>query len=297
MRCSKCKRNAIIFQRYSGLHLCERHFIDNVEARAKRTIREHRWVRSGDRIAVAISGGKDSSALLSFLTKTFGMRRDVSIFAITVDEGIAGYRDPTVAEGIAERHGVECRTVSFKKAYGMTIDDIVARKGDRLSCSYCGVLRRRLLNAAARDLGATRLALGFTLDDDAQSVLMNVLRGDTDRLLRTSEPVPGLIPRIRPFSEVPEREVALYAHLAVGGFEERGCPYSYNALRGDARRLLNEYSSRHPSTKYALIRLGDELARRCEGELPPVTQCRECGEPSLGPCRSCQILKELSNDA
>lgn len=297
MRCSKCKRNSIIFQRYSGLHLCERHFIETVEARAKRTIRKHRWMESGDRIAVALSGGKDSSALLSFLSGTFGMRRDISLFAITVDEGIAGYRDPAVAGRIAERYGIVCHTVSFAEAYGTTMDRIVARKGDRLSCSYCGVLRRRLLNAAARDLGATRLALGFTLDDDAQSVLMNVLRGDADRLLRSPEPVPGLIPRIRPFSDIPEREVALYAYLTVGGFEERGCPYSHNALRVDARRLLNEYNHRHPSTKYALLRLGEELAGLGGPGMPPLTTCKECGEPSLGPCRSCRILRELSNDA
>ena len=69
MLCSKCRRRAIIYQRYSGLHLCKAHFIADFEAKAKRAIRTHHWIIPDDRIAVALSGGKDSSALLFFLKK------------------------------------------------------------------------------------------------------------------------------------------------------------------------------------------------------------------------------------
>lgn len=294
--CSKCRRPAIIFQRYSGLHLCKTHFIADFEAKAKRAVRIHRWIHSGDRIAVALSGGKDSSALIYFLSKLLGKRRDISIFAITINEGIRGYRDCRVAAGIAGRLGIEHLTASFSEEFGVTLDEIVKERGDRLSCSFCGVLRRQLLNRTARQNGATGLALGFNLDDEAQSVLMNVLRGDTDRLLRQITPVEGLIPRIKPFLYIPEREVALYAFLHVEGFELGRCPYSHNALRADVRTLLNDYSWRHPATKYSLVSLGERLAQTGTPSGTAGTVCRNCGEPFIGECQPCRILSEVLHD-
>ncbi|OPX67620.1 MAG: tRNA 2-thiocytidine biosynthesis protein TtcA [Methanoregulaceae archaeon PtaB.Bin056] len=295
MRCSKCRRPAILFQRYSGLHLCREHFLADLEAKAKRDIRVRRWVRPGDTVAVALSGGKDSTALLHFLHSLLSRRRDVQVLAITVDEGISGYRDPTEAKRIAEGLGVPHVTASFREHYGTTIDEIVAKKGDALSCSYCGVLRRHLLNVAAREQHATRLALGFNLDDEAQSVLMNVLRGDSGRLLRAPGPREGLVPRIKPFLHVPEREVALYAYLVSGRIDTGRCPYSHNALRAGVRRMLNGYAWDHPGTRHALVNLGEELSERGAAREGFVHTCERCGEPCSDVCRSCQILSEVGH--
>lgn len=297
MRCDKCRRGAIIFQRYSGLHLCEDHFNADFEAKAKRAIRTHHWMKSGDHIAVALSGGKDSSSLLYFLKKLTAQRRDITLSAITVDEGIGGYRDPSRAVHIAESLGTDCLTATFRDAYGVTVDEIVAKKGDTCSCSYCGVLRRSLINRIAREHGVTKLALGFNLDDEAQSVLMNVLRGDANRLLRPQRDVKGMVPRIRPFMYIPEREVALYALLHVKGFEKGRCPYAHNALRADVRGMLNDYAFRHPSTKYSLVNGGERLADAgmvIQGE---IRTCEQCGEPCGATCRSCQILGEVLGSA
>jgi uncharacterized protein (TIGR00269 family) len=265
------------------MHLCEDHFLQDFESKAKRAIRTHRWLESADRIAVALSGGKDSSALLKFLVSLTAVREDLSLIAITIDEGIAGYRDVSVAERIAASFGVEWITASFSDEYGTTMDQIVETKGDRLSCSSCGVLRRRILNRVAREAGATKLALGHNLDDEAQSVLMNALRGDEARLIRGGEPDEEHVPRIKPFISIPEREVALYAHMHLVSFEQGRCPYSHNALRADVRKILNWYSWRHPSTRYSLIRLGEGLAGWAARE-GPGRDCRECGEPRASSC-------------
>jgi len=293
MQCSKCRRDAILFQRYSGLHLCEHHFNRDLEAKAKRTIREHRWIESGDTVAVALSGGKDSSAVLFFLHKLLSERRDVRLMAITVDEGISGYRDLERARAIADGMGVPLVTASFCDEYGITLDEIVARKGTGLSCSYCGVLRRALMNRIAREEGVTKFAYGFTLDDEAQSVLMNALRGDAGRLTRSMREVEGMVPRIKPFMRIPEREVALYAFLHVEGFDLAGCPYAGDALRGDVRGILDDYAYRHPATKYALVNLGESLREpeRISGEGFRV--CERCGEPCGRICRTCQVLDEM----
>jgi len=297
MQCSKCRRDAVIFQRYSGLHLCEHHFNRDFEAKAKRAIREHRWIRSGDTVAVALSGGKDSSAVLFFLHRLLGERRDVRLMAITVDEGISGYRDPAQARGIAESMGVPWVTASFREEYGITLDEIVGRKGTGLSCSYCGVLRRALMNRIAREHGVTKFAYGFNLDDEAQSVLMNALRGDADRLTRPVREVEGMVPRIKPFMYIPEREVALYAFLHVEGFDLAGCPYAGDALRGDVRRILDDYTYRHPATKYSLVNLGEAL-REPGGLLPEegFRVCERCGELCGKVCRACQVLDEVRKE-
>lgn len=296
MQCSKCRRPAIIYQRYSGLHLCEIHFNTDFESKAKRTIRTHRWLEPGDRIAVALSGGKDSSALLYFLTSLVGKRRDIDLIAITVDEGIDGYRDPSHAVRIAKSLGVECLTVSFIDEFGVTVDEIVQKRGDSLSCSYCGVLRRNCINRAARAHNVTKLALGFNLDDEAQSVLMNTFRGDAGRLIRGTRPIPGMVMRIKPFMYIPEREVALYAFMHVEDFEMGKCPYSHNALRADVRNVLNDYSWRHPATKYSLLNLGEELGRIGERFTGDLKICSNCGEPCGNTCRSCQMLQEVKRD-
>ena len=292
MQCTKCRRPAILYQRYSGLHLCESHFIQDVETKAKRAIRTHRWIQPGDRVGVAISGGKDSSALLYFLKKVLGPRRDVDLVAITIDEGIRGYRYPENAFKMASGMGIDCITASFAEEYGVTLDRIVERTGDAQSCSYCGVLRRSLINKVARENGCTKLALGFNLDDEAQSILMNVLRGDASRLQRRTVPFPGMVPRIKPFITIPEREVALYSLLHVEGLEIGRCPYSHNALRAEVRQMLNRYAWNHPSTRHSLVNLGEELS----GEHIPAKAadkgiCDACGEPCGTTCRSCQIME------
>jgi uncharacterized protein (TIGR00269 family) len=298
MRCDRCQRDAIVHQPYSGGHLCERHFTADLEAKTKREIRRHQWIRPGDRIAIALSGGKDSSALLVFLARLLSGRKDVELMALTVDEGIRSYRDPGVARRIAEREGVPWSCISFEKEFGRSLDAIVAAKGSDRACTYCGVLRRLCMNRGARSLGATKLAVGLNLDDEAQSVLMNVLRGDADRLLQESVPREGFVPRIKPFRTVPEREVALYAFLNVEGFEQGRCPYAESALREEVRTMLNAYTLRHPSTKHALVNLGETLPLRTESQpVTPMQCCSRCGEPCTGECRACAILDDVENHA
>ena len=88
MKCSKCLQDAIIFQPYSGLHLCGQHIIADVEAKAKKVIRAHGWLKSGDHIAVFLSGDQSSSALLYFLKKLTAQRHDIRITAIIITSAL-----------------------------------------------------------------------------------------------------------------------------------------------------------------------------------------------------------------
>jgi uncharacterized protein (TIGR00269 family) len=294
MQCSKCSRTAVIFQEYSGQHLCSQHFDADVEAKAKHEIRRNHWLSSGDHIAVALSGDSGSSALLYFLKKLTSNRRDIRISAISVDEGIAGYRCPEDAVRTADLLHTECITGSFQEIFGITLDEIARTKGITLSCTYCRVIRNFLLNRIALEHGITKLALGWTLDDEAASVLKNVLEGNPDSLVRSERTIRGKIPRILPFIAVPKKEVELYAGLHVMGYNQSRCPYADKPFEGDVKKMVDEFAIRHPATKYALLSLGKNLADACVSMADLRFSCERCGEPAEGICQSCRIIKEVT---
>ncbi len=298
IKCMKCNRNAIIFQKYSGMHLCQKHFVEDVERKVKLTIRKQYHVKKGDIIAVALSGGKDSSVLLYLLHKIFKERRDVAIVAISIDEGIAPYRQETLkqAKALAEELGVRHIIRSFKDEYGTDLDDLVAQDRVYGACSYCGVLRKSLLNKIAGEIGASKLATGHNLDDEAQTIMMNHLGGDVERMIRLSPPraLDGLILRAKPLRKVPEKEVALYAIVNSLPLSHGECPYSHEALRGEVRDMINSFEVAHPGTKYSLLRGFDKMVGILARDYPQVelTECRICGQAcTTGLCQACNLLK------
>lgn len=297
MKCTKCNRTAVTYQSYSGSYLCDIHLIRDVERKVKHTIRKHRMIERGDTIAVALSGGKDSSVLLYLLNSLFGHRPDISLIAISIDEGIAGYRQQTLqhARDMTTKLGITHIITGFKEEYGMTLDEIVAKGGEKGPCSCCGALRKRLLNKTARDAGASRLAVGHNLDDEAQTVMMNILRADIERMVRMvpARVQPGLVLRSKPLRDIPEKEVALYALLQDINVNFNECPYAYSAIRGDVKDLLNDFEVKHPGTKYAVLRSLDKLCEPLRHVFPQSTlgTCIICGEPTQKDlCQTCRLL-------
>src|SRR3990172_7304450 len=262
-RCS-CGGPAVTFVRYSGAHLCADCFRRFVEARVRREFYAQAPLKGGGRIAVALSGGKDSLCALTLLVKLVGARRDVELLAITVDEGIAGYRPPPLAaaEGVCRRLGVEHRVVDLRGQVEVSVDEIAARDLAKAPCSYCGVLRRRALNAEARAWGADFLATGHTLDDLAQTVLMSFVRGDLNKLARLaphSDPKPGLVRRVLPLRWVPEKEVFLYAMLEGLPIASEQCPHMGRAARGPIKEMLMALEDAQPGTRHAILRTHERL--------------------------------------
>jgi uncharacterized protein (TIGR00269 family) len=277
--CDLCGQDAVFLDRVRGCHLCGDHFLRDVEGRVRHTLWEYRLIRPGDRIAVALSGGKDSTVLLHLLRKFLPPAGDVSLTAITVDEGIAGYRDATlrVARETTARLGVEHRIVSFEDLAGSTLDAMVAAGGSH-PCTLCGIQRRKALREAAPALGATALATGHNLNDEAQTVVMNCLRGDLYGFTRAPvrKPAGGGIRRIKPLFRIPEKEVALYGMLAGIFHDLPECPYAGTALRSEARRMVDRLEYLRPGTLGRIVRGQEELAALCGA----MTEGRERkGEP------------------
>jgi uncharacterized protein (TIGR00269 family) len=298
--CSLCREPSAVFQKQKGRHLCGTHFTADIEQRVTDTITTREMIAVGDRVAVALSGGKDSTALLLLMSRLLPQWPDASLVAVTIDEGISGYREETIhsAEELTRRLGIEHHCISFSELFGESLDTILKGR-ETQACSICGIMRKKALVVGAGRIGATKLATGHNLDDEAQSVLMNVFRGDLTRLIRNSsmDSSGKFIPRIKPLSLISEKEIALFLMLNGAWNELPECPYTHYAMRREVRSMLSGFEYKHPGTMLHLIKSKQKMERSCKGSVvsEPLKTCRGCGDPSSGEfCQLCQ-LRQLRN--
>lgn len=297
IQCDKCKHDSVIFQRYSGMHLCKKHFIEDVERKIKLTIRKHYPIRKNAVIAVGLSGGKDSNVMLYMLHKIIGPRPDVKLIAISIDEGITNYREHSLKEAskLTAELNIKHIIVSFKDQYDRTMDEIATWERQKGACSYCGVLRKSLLNQTALQMGATRLAIGHNLDDETQTIMLNHLRGDVSRMVRLAPPaeLDGLVLRMKPLRFIPEKEVALYAYLRNLPLSIGSCPYAHEAMRNEIREMLDTFEDNHPGTRYSLLKGSDKIVEVLAKNMPvaKLTNCIICGQACNDKlCQACKLL-------
>ncbi len=302
MRCSKCHRKAVTYIRYNGTHLCREHFLEYVRRRVKKDIKKQGIIDRNSVIGVAVSGGKDSLVTLHLLHEVLSDRRGNKLVAITVDEGIKGYRDKSIRFAIenCEKLDVEHHIVSFKELIGYALDEIVSIKRDeRGPCTYCGVFRRQCLNRKAKEIGVTILATGHNLDDMAQSALMNFIKGDIEKIARMGPHTriqPGLIPRLIPLRGIPEKETTLFALLEDIKYHDGVCPYATEAFRGIFRDIVEELEYKHPGARHGILKSYEIIKELLFATHPlqPTQPCERCGEPtSQRICKACILLEEL----
>lgn len=301
MRCDLCGKDSVTFLRYNGSHLCGLHFMEFFERRVKKEIRKEVSLYKGDTVAVAVSGGKDSMVTLSIMHSLFDGRNGIRLVCISIDEGIAGYRPPSldIVRKYCSDNGIEYHERSFAELSGLTMDSIAPLSRDSSPCTYCGVFRRKLMNDEARKIGAKYLATGHNLDDVAQSVMMNFVRGDVERLARLGPHTnirPGLIPRFYPLRMIPEKESLLYAMVAGIPFWDGECPYWTEALRNEYRDTVDSLEDRSPGTKYSIVSSYDKLKPLLrESAGPREERFCACGEPCNGKrCKACEYEEFLS---
>jgi len=301
MKCDKCDERAIEHIRYSGAHLCSHHFCEFVEKRAAKEMK-NQAINKNEKIAVALSGGKDSSTALFILKKI--LPNDLE--AITINEGIQGYRDKTIetAKKNCEKLGIKHSIMNLKDETGFSMDDVYniyeKKQLKHRECSYCGVMRRYYLNKKAREVGAGYLALAHNLDDMAQQVLMNFVKNDLKRGLPPyTKKMEEFVPRILPLRKVPEREVAIYAILNNIDFLGGACPYAKFAERNRFREIVNILEEGSPGSRHGMIKSYDSI----KGSMTTnkrIGNCEMCGElTSNRICKRCEmvmILKDMKEN-
>jgi uncharacterized protein (TIGR00269 family) len=261
-----------------------------------------------DNILVAVSGGKDSVGLLHVLAGIERRFPKASLLAVSIDEGIEGYRDEAIriARENCELLGVQHTVLSFDSLFGVTLDELVqkARKLQSTkhlgACSYCGVLRRHTLNLAAKNLEADALALGHNLDDVVQTYLLNIVHGDVWRVhyfgAVSMDSEGHFVRRVRPFCLVPERETAFYAYLKNIKFQSVACPYAGEALRNDVRFWLNRLEQRHAGSLFTVFRSFEKVGKAMGKPEREFNVCKRCGGPCGAiddACVACKSLEKL----
>ncbi|MEM2083028.1 MAG: TIGR00269 family protein [Nitrososphaerota archaeon] len=297
LKCTICKSSKPVFKRaYSGEVLCEKCFSKTFIKRVIKTISRYNMLQYNDKIGVAVSGGKDSLTLLHILYKIEKRFPQSQLFAITIDEGIEGYREESLKIVVdnCKKLGIKHIVSSFKEAYGASLDEMIKISHEKnifiSPCTLCGILRRRLLFHIAKNLNLDVLATAHTLDDIVQTYFLNMLRGDINIFRKISNEKPKLI---TPFRLTPEKEVAFYAYLKGYYLQSTLCKYAYSSARNFVRNFLNQYETNYPGALFTALHTFEKFEISKEEESKK-EKCIVCGEKSSKKmCRVCEVLSKL----
>ena len=305
MICSKCRiKPSIYFRQYSGEYLCKLCFIFSIEEKTSRTISKFSMVNYGDKIAVGVSGGKDSLSLLLVLKNLFERKKTNDLVAITIDEGITGYRDESlqIVKEFCSKLNIKNEIFSYKELFGVDMDESMSMRPSKkmTSCSICGTFRRRAIDIATDYVGANVIATGHNLDDQLQSFIINVISGDVNRIGWTyPEPVyygTKKIKKIKPFIEIYEREIVFYALQQNIPFQSEQCPYQDESIRTEIREFFNSLEENRSGIKYnaynSILKIS-KILKANDNSLK--NRCNKCGYESTGSiCSVCNNLNVLN---
>jgi uncharacterized protein (TIGR00269 family) len=258
-------------------------------------------LRRGGLIVAAVSGGKDSTAMLASLVR-HAREAGVRVLAVYIDLGYGGYslRSREAAVAACEKLGVDCMVVEFEKVVGTSVYEL-ARRSRRPVCSVCGIVKRYILNAVAVEAGADYVALGHNGDDILAYAVKSFLNQDVGYIAKlgpATETVPGLaVGRLRPLYEVFEKETLVYVLVEGLPFLHEECPYRPRApIEQTIKEMMNRLEEHHPGIKISSIR---RLARSIKlyekitghGE---VGRCKHCGLISAGDeCSFCKLTRRV----
>lgn len=300
---TKCGRNAFLKRPKTGDALCKNCFFLAFETEVHNTIEQSKLFERGDVVAIAASGGKDST-VLAYVLKVLNERYDygLRLMLLSIDEGITGYRDDSLETVKQNRddYEMELKILSYEELYGWTMDKIVDKIGRSNNCTFCGVFRRQALDRGARLMRVDCVATGHNADDIAETVLMNILRGDTARLrrccnIKTGQKYTDSIPRVKPLKYSYEKEIVMYAHFKKLVYFSTECVFAPNAYRGHARAFLKDLEKIRPSVIMDIIHSAEQLSFKDTIKVPLRGICDRCGfVSSQQPCKACMLLEGLN---
>lgn len=271
-------------------------FNSYIKNSARNVIKDYELIKPKERVAVGLSGGKDSVLTLHLLSD-FMEEFDFELFAVSIDEGISCYREEGLeaARANASKLDVELVEVSFQEEYGFTLDEVNGIY--QSACIPCGVFRRQLLNRVSNELGADKVATGHNLDDEIQSFLMSFAKADFRRFSKFGPSLdrihPKLVPRIKPLWKIPEKDVGIWAVMNGVEVHFAECPYSQTSMRSKVKSYLNQLEGKRKGTKLAIL---ESFSKTFEFQKKHVEIgiCRLCGEPtSLDICKACEMDVEI----
>ncbi len=302
MKCDKCENQAVYIRKYSGQKLCSHCFSNSIVKKTAKTISKYNMIKNNELVAVAVSGGKDSLALLKIIHK-MASTHNFSIIVITIDEGIPGYRNEAleIVEKFCDELNVKHKIYSYKDLFELTLDEsLELRENEKTSsCSICGTLRRRAIDFAAKDVGADVIATGHNLDDTLQTFVINMLSGDTNKIgWMDPDTSKNSLRKIKPFSEIYESEIVFYAFTNDLPFQSEPCPHMNEGIRTEIREFLNSLETRHSGIKnnlYQSILRVSQIVKDTNYKQKMI--CKKCGNQCTGDvCSVCSMILKLKEN-
>ncbi len=274
-----------------------REFVESFERKVLRTIGEYQLLEKKEKVVVGASGGKDSTALLYLLK-----RHGYDVKALHIDLRLGEWSRKCLAnlEQFCKENGIELHVVDAEEKLGIGVPRLMELARSKLGlscCSVCGVIKRWLLNREAKQLGAEKLATGHNLDDEAETVMMNLLLGNVKANVMVGpkvgieSEVKGFVQRVKPLYFCSGKETELYCELMGLKINREQCP-RISSFRLDVRRWLNILERENPGIKLKLVKQimkwKQELAKHVKSKL---VYCKLCGEPSSSEiCKTCKLL-------
>ena len=302
MKCTRCKATAVVALPSHHAGFCEACFLDFFTKQVEKGIRRQGLFTHEDKILVAISGGKDSLALMYELD-----RLGYDVTGLHIDLGIPGSSQAAraVSERFCAQHGLQLIVKEMEKE-GLAIPQVKARI-NRPICSVCGKIKRHFFNKTALEGGYTALATGHNLDDEIARLFSNTLRWDTayladqGPLLEAREGDGGFARKVKPLWRLSEFETANYAFLRGIDYHFAPCPYSKGASFTFHKHIWADIEEHMPGRKlnfyHGFLERGrpafTEAARQQEESLAPCTQCGfPTSSETCGVCRIRGLLRE-----
>ena len=296
MRCTKCKGTASIELRRHHSAFCKPHYLEFFDRQVERAIRRHKMFAPDDHILVGVSGGKDSLTLWDYL-----LRNEYDCTGLHIHLGIGDYSDNSFdrTASFAREREASLITVDLAESYGMGVPEL-SNALRRVPCSGCGLSKRYILNKEAFDRGFDVVAMGHNLDDEAATLMGNVLHWEVGSLARQQPALPSnrdtLIKRVKPLYTMTEREVAANAILRGIDYVEEECPNSVGARSIVYKNALDDIEAKSPGTKHGFVSTFLDRIRpvmETSQEDFDLRECTICGQATTGEvCAFCRMWQQ-----
>ncbi|MEA3020696.1 MAG: tRNA-5-methyluridine54 2-sulfurtransferase [Actinomycetota bacterium] len=281
--------------RRHNANFCREHFLAHCRDQVRRSLEHFDMLKTGDRVLVAVSGGKDSLALWDLLID-LGFDAD----GLYLGLGIGAYSDDsgTYARAFAAERGVKLLEIDLRDDYGFDVPS-GAKAIKRVPCSACGLSKRHLFNTAALEGGYDAVATGHNLDDEAAVLFGNVLHWELEYLGRQLPVLParpGFPKKIKPLVRLAEREMAAYCVLRGIDYQVEECPMAKGNRHLGYKDALNVVEAQSPGTKaqfyFSFLDRDAELFSSGALETQEgLNECAECGAPTTGEvCAFCRLV-------
>ena len=270
-----------------------------LEERVMGLIRGDRLVRRGDKVMVAVSGGKDSAVAAWILAK-HAEELGIEVALLHLDQQIHEYSSDArkTVEKLAKQLSIPLYVHEWRKEWGTGLGEI-AEKLHKAPCHICGVLKRYYQNIIPKKLGYNVVATGHNLDDSVGFIINNLINGQIEYIAKLAPMLPETeltVRKIKPLFWIQEWEIRKFADEHSIPYTNTRCPFQQFAPTYHIRRSFDVVEEKRPGTRKAFVKNVMKLARAVKkvNETKKPKACKYCGAPTNGDvCAVCKMKIKL----